>query len=99
MRVLFTDNEENCSQDKVLMEDREFEAGNILMAVPLDFQEMEEWRKAALYPWEKRPELILQNKGNCAYDAATAKKGVAGNGNLSGHIGNGQAFRRHFSRL
>ena len=58
MRVLFTDNEENCSQDKVLMEDREFEAGNILMAVPLDFQEMEEWRKAALYPWEKRPELI-----------------------------------------
>ena len=41
MRVLFTDNEENCSQDKVLMEDREFEAGNILMAVPLDFQEME----------------------------------------------------------
>ena len=62
MRVLFTDNEENCSQDKVLMEDREFEAGNILMAVPLDFQEMEEWRKAALYPWEKRPELILQNK-------------------------------------
>ena len=67
-KILYDNEMECCVQDFVSVVPWEFLGGRIAMELPCGFAEMEEERKASYYPYEKRPELILENLSvrNCA---------------------------------
>ncbi len=60
-KILYDNEMECCVQDYVSVVPWEFLEGRIAMELPCGFAEMEEERKASYYPYEKRPDIILEN--------------------------------------
>ncbi len=62
MKVLYNREAEGCEQDTVSVELWQFQNGKIRMELPSGFGEMEEERKAFFFPYEKRPEMIMEDR-------------------------------------
>ena len=63
MKIWFDKEIEGCVQDLVRVVPWEWQEGEIRMELPEDFQEMPQERKEEYYPYENRPETILENTG------------------------------------
>lgn len=61
-KLIYDGGAEECEQDTVLTEPWEFWDGKILMELPSGFAEMEEERKAAYFPYGKRPEIMMEDR-------------------------------------
>ena len=63
MKIWFDYQTEGCVQDLVRAVSWEWQEGVIYMELPEDFQEMPKERREEYYPYENRPETILENRG------------------------------------
>ena len=61
-KTIYDSQAEGCEQDTVSVVPWEFWDGKILIELPSDFAEMDEEGKASCFPYEKRPEIIMEDR-------------------------------------
>ena len=61
MKILFDKETEGCVQDLVQVISWELLGGDIQLELPQGFQEMTPERRSEFYPYENRPEIILED--------------------------------------
>lgn len=63
MKLIFDKDEEGSMQDTIGVSSWEAQNGSISLELPEGFADMEEEKKKANYPYEGRPEIILEDEG------------------------------------
>ena len=61
MQMLYDEAAEGCEQDGVDLMKWKFAIANVLLELPVGMKEMEPERQEIEYPYEGRPEIILEN--------------------------------------